>query len=126
MTQTSTTPAAAARNTFLADQVTVTPGSSLKNSYVLDFTDDNPSRVATVVTTALGAEQMLTALAGALGYRLVAEDTAQALGAMVRGTIADADARDALVQPSLTALNAHRDAMRDMRDALRRADVIAG
>jgi hypothetical protein len=126
MTQMSTTPA---RNTFAAADAQVTEGNSVFHTMIIDFTDDNPSRVATVVIGQHGAQQLLEQLAMQLGYRLVAESTAQQLGAMVRETIATADSRKntpAAVGSSAVLLNAMTDAMRDMRDELRRADVISG
>lgn len=69
MTQNSTSTAPAA-NTFLAADAEVTVGGSF-HTVKIDFTDDNPSRVATVALLGSGAENLLKALADALGYDLV-------------------------------------------------------
>lgn len=124
MTQTSTAPA---RNTFAAADVQVTTANG---SAIIDFTDDNPSRVATVVLGSYGAASLLQQLAEQAGYTLVRTETVQEMGALVRRTIADADARnmafaDDNASPTVK-LHAHTDAMRDLRDALRREGLISG
>lgn len=124
MTQTSETPA---RNIFQAADAQVTVGNALYKTMVIDFTDDNPSRVATVVVGQYGAEQLMRQLAEQLGFEVVATEIHQAAGAKVRAMVAEADARDAEPgAPTFARLNAHRDAMRDLREDLRRSGVIAG
>jgi len=125
MTQTSTT---AAQPTILADEAHVRHSGNPFRPIEITATDDNPSVVGRMLISRSGAELLLADLARTLGVTVVTEGQKQDLGLLVRETIADADAQDAVGNgdPTTAKLNAHRDRMRDLRDTFRRAGVISG
>lgn len=90
--------------------------------------DDNPSHLGTWKINENQAHRLLKALAAQLGATVVTAGQQQDLGLLVRETIAEADAQDAVGNgdPTPAKLNAHRDRMRDLRDTFRRAGVISG
>lgn len=110
--------------TTAADKTTVRTVGEVTTIH-MDGTLGEPDQ--NVLMTRENAEKLLRQLADSLGVTAIFEGQRQDLGLLVRETIAAADERDAQIgTPTLADLNAHRDAMRDLRDVLRRADVISG
>jgi hypothetical protein len=92
------------------------------------FSDDNPSINGRVRLTKDAAWALLKGLADVLGATVVTEGQQQDLGLLARETIAAADEQDSTwgALPSMAMLSAHRDRLRDLHDAFRRAGIISG
>jgi len=129
MTQTSNP------QSFIADHATVSTemvfGDPISTIEVKSGAPAWQATTARVHLSSHAAQFVLAQLAEQLGFTLVSKDAQQEFGKLFRETIAAADDRKTEILETgrgigLADLSRMTDDMRDLRDELRRADIISG